>query len=84
MTHTQVLSDSTAILTGVSAQEFGDGILLALNDRARAEEVGANARQLADTKYTYEAYLERTRRACTALFAPGAPLTPGSPVKDVA
>jgi len=84
MTHTQVLSDSTAILTGVSAQEFGGGILLALNDRGRAEEVGANARQLADTRYSYEAYLERTRRACAVLFPSGAPLTPGSPVKDVA
>jgi glycosyltransferase involved in cell wall biosynthesis len=84
MTHTQVLSDDTAILTGVSAQEFGEGILRALNDRARAEEVGSNARHLADTKYSYEAYLERTRRACAALFPSGAPLTPGSPVKDVA
>jgi glycosyltransferase involved in cell wall biosynthesis len=83
-THTQVLGDATAILTGVSAQEFGDGILLALNDHVRAEEIGANARRLADTKYSYEAYLERTRRACAALFPSGAPLTPGSPVKDVA
>jgi len=83
MTHTQVLSDDTAILTGVTPQEFGEGILLALTDRARAEEVGANARHLAETKYSYEAYLERTRRACAALF-PAAPLSPGSPVKDVA
>jgi hypothetical protein len=46
--------------------------------------VGANAKQLAETKYSYEAYLERTRRACAALDPTSAPLTPGSPVKDVA
>jgi glycosyltransferase involved in cell wall biosynthesis len=82
-THTQVLSDETAILTGVSAQEFGDGILLALTDHVRAAVVGANAQRLAETKYSYEAYLDKTRRACAQLFE-GMPLTPGSPVKDVA
>jgi len=83
MTHTQVLSDETAILTGVSAQEFGDGILVALTDHVRAATVGANAQRLAETKYSYEAYLDKTRRACAQLFE-GMPLTPGSPVKDVA
>jgi glycosyltransferase involved in cell wall biosynthesis len=87
LTHTQVLDDDTAILTGTSPQDFADGILTALSNRARAAEVGANAKHLADTKYSYEAYLERTRRACAALDPSGAPLTPGpSPVnvKDVA
>jgi glycosyltransferase involved in cell wall biosynthesis len=81
LTHTQVLSDHTAILTGAAPQEFADGILAALGDRARAGEIGRNARQLADTKYSYEAYLERTREACAALE--GAP-PPGAVVKDVA
>lgn len=84
MTHTQVLDDETAILTGVSAQAFGDGILLALNDRAKASAVGANAQQLAATKYTYEAYLDKTRRACAALFSGLTPQSSGSAVKDVA
>jgi glycosyltransferase involved in cell wall biosynthesis len=80
LTHTQVLSDDTAILTGVSPREFADGILAALSDRARAELVGRNARQLAETKYSYEAYLDRTRRAVVALD-PGGEL---KPVKDLA
>ena len=84
MTHTQVLDDETSILTGVSAQEFGDGILLALNDRTKASVVGANAQQLAATKYTYEAYLDKTRRACAALFSGLTPQSSGSAVKDVA
>jgi glycosyltransferase involved in cell wall biosynthesis len=68
LTHTQVLSDDTAILTGTSPREFGDGILAALEQRERGAAIGRRARELSDTKYTYEAYLERTRQACEALF----------------
>jgi len=67
VTHTQVLSDDTAILTGASATEFANGILTALNDRRLAGDIGRQARELADRKYSYEAYLERTRQACSAL-----------------
>jgi glycosyltransferase involved in cell wall biosynthesis len=81
LTHTQVLSDRTAILTGATPQEFAEGILAALGDRPRALEVGGNARHLAETKYSYEAYLQRTREACAALE--GAP-PPGAVVKDLA
>jgi glycosyltransferase involved in cell wall biosynthesis len=81
LTHTQVLSDQTAILTGATPQEFADGILAGLTDRDRATAIGARARELAETKYSYEAYLERTRQACAALD-PAAP--PAAIVKDVA
>jgi glycosyltransferase involved in cell wall biosynthesis len=69
LTHTQVLSDDTAILTDASPQAFGDGILAALTDADRAAAVGRRARELAETKYSYEAYLERTRQACERLVA---------------
>jgi glycosyltransferase involved in cell wall biosynthesis len=78
LTHTQVLSDDTAILTGATPAEFAAGILAALDDPTRAA-VGRRARELADTKYTYDAYLEKTRRAYGALVAPAA----GAPVKSV-
>jgi len=68
LTHTQVLSDDTAILTGATAEEFGAGILAALTDRERAAHVGAQAKALAQTKYSDEAYLECTRQACEMLF----------------
>jgi glycosyltransferase involved in cell wall biosynthesis len=76
LTHTQVLTDETAILTGASATEFAEGILEALRNKGRAAAVGERARRLADTKYTYEAYLERTRQAYDMLFerAPAATL----------
>ena len=68
LTHTQVLSDDTAILTAASAEAFGEGIVAALLDPPRAARLGTAARRLAETKYSYEAYLERTREACAALF----------------
>jgi len=81
LTHTQVLGDDTAILTAATAASFADGLLAALDDRARADAIGAQARRLAETKYSYEAYLERTREACAALEGTA---PPGAIVKDLA
>ena len=67
LTHTQVLNDEVAILTEPTPEDFADGILAALSDRDRARAVGDRARELADTKYSYEAYLARTREACAHL-----------------
>ena len=64
-----------------TAREFGDGILVALSDPVRSADLGARAVRLAETKYSYEAYLDKTRRACAAL-APDS-RTPLSAVKDV-
>jgi len=81
LTHTQVLDDDTAFLTGASPEAFAKGILDALNDPTRAARKGEAAGRLAATKYSYEAYLDRTRQACEAL-APDAPRT--AVIKDVA
>jgi glycosyltransferase involved in cell wall biosynthesis len=67
LTHTQVLSDTVAILTPPTAEGFARGILDALQDPARARAIGSQARELAETKYSYEAYLGRTREACAHL-----------------
>jgi glycosyltransferase involved in cell wall biosynthesis len=83
LTHTQVLSDETAILTSASADAFAEGIVAALQDTTRAALVGARARDLAATKYSDEAYLERTRQACEALF-PDLTVEPTRLRKDVA
>jgi glycosyltransferase involved in cell wall biosynthesis len=71
VTHTQVLSDEVAILTEPTAEAFASGILRAINDPDAASRLGRQARELAETRYTYEAYLERTREACAALFRTG-------------
>ena len=77
LTHTQVLDDEVAFLTAATAEAFGAGILTALQDPLRANAVGARARQLAETKYSYEAYLERTRQACAYLTGDVAPQIAG-------
>jgi glycosyltransferase involved in cell wall biosynthesis len=73
LTHTQVLSDDTAFLTDPTPDAFARGIADALNDTARSTSIGDRARELAETKYSYEAYLERTRQACAALLPDAAP-----------
>jgi glycosyltransferase involved in cell wall biosynthesis len=84
LTHTQVLDDDTAILTGVSPAEFAAGILTALEDPATARAVGARAQALAETKYSYDAYLDRTRRAYAAMGSTEAPVRAVVDGKDAA
>jgi glycosyltransferase involved in cell wall biosynthesis len=72
LTHTQVLDDSVAVLTEATPESYAAGILRAIDDPAEAGEIGRRAKLLADTKYSYEAYLERTRQAYAELFGSGA------------
>jgi glycosyltransferase involved in cell wall biosynthesis len=67
VTHTQVLNDDVSILTVATPEGFAAGILAAIADPERARAVGHRARLLADTKYSYEAYLAHTRQACAYL-----------------
>jgi glycosyltransferase involved in cell wall biosynthesis len=77
LTHTQVLNDDVAILTAATADGFAAGIEAALSDRERARSVGDRARELADTKYSYDAYLTRTRQACAHLTGESTPQVAG-------
>jgi glycosyltransferase involved in cell wall biosynthesis len=67
LTHTQVLDGTVAELTDPTPDAFGAGILRLLGDRERAAQIGRAARTLADTKYTYDAYVTRTREALRPL-----------------
>jgi glycosyltransferase involved in cell wall biosynthesis len=77
LTHTQVLNDEVAFLTEANPESFAAGILRAVDDPARARDVGAQAKRLADTKYSYDAYLHRTRQACAFLQGKPAPQVAG-------
>jgi glycosyltransferase involved in cell wall biosynthesis len=77
LTHTQVLNDDVAILTDPTPEGFAGGILAALSDSVRARGVGERARELADTKYSYDAYLTRTREACAYLSGESTPQVAG-------
>jgi len=77
LTHTQVLDDDVAILTAPTAESFAQGILDALADPPRARAMGDRARTLAETKYSYDAYLSRTREACAHLSGSAAQVAGG-------
>ena len=78
LTHTQVLDDEIAILTGTTPTEFAAGILRALERPDDAARIGAAAARLAATKYSYEAYLARTREAIGRLGLGATAPVPGS------
>ena len=63
LTHTQVLDETVAELTDPTPDAFGAGILRVIRDRGRAAALSQAALTLANTRYTYEAYVERTREA---------------------
>ena len=76
-----MLSDDTAILTDASPAGFAAGMLRAIDDPVWSATIAASASRLADTKYSYEAYLEKTRRAVAELSIDGALF---AAVKDLA
>jgi glycosyltransferase involved in cell wall biosynthesis len=62
LTHTQVLDDEISQLTAADPEAFGEGILTLLRDPNRAQVLGKAARRRAEDEYSYENYLEKTRR----------------------
>jgi glycosyltransferase involved in cell wall biosynthesis len=77
LTHTQVLDDSISVLTLPTAEAFAEGILSVIEDPALGRAIGERARQLAETKYSYEAYLARTRQAIAHLGVDATPQVAG-------
>lgn len=72
LTHTQVLDATVAELTDPTPDAFAAGILRVLGDGARGSALGQAALALANTRYTYEAYVERTREALRPIAGPEA------------
>ena len=66
-THTQVLDDTTAFLADPTPDAFATAIADALDNPDRSQEIARRARVLADTKYSEEAFLAKTRQACEML-----------------
>ena len=77
LTHTQVLTDEVSVLTPATPAGFAEGILRTLADPAEGRRIGERAKHLATTKYSYEAYLDRTRQACEHLTRAPAPEVAG-------
>ena len=68
-THTQVLSDETAVLAEPTPEAFGEAMLAVFGDPDRAAAVGRRARDLAETKYSDAAFLAKTEQAYQVLTA---------------
>lgn len=67
-THTQVLSSEFSFLADPTPDAFGAAILQAFDNPTQAAAVGERARRIADTRYSDEAYIAKTRRACELLM----------------
>jgi glycosyltransferase involved in cell wall biosynthesis len=71
LTHTQVLDDTVACLAGATPEAFAGGILRVIGDAPYARALATAAARLAATRYTYDAYLARTKLALDQLGGPG-------------
>ncbi len=69
LTHTQVLNDDVALLTEITPDDFGRGILKAVQDKEYVKSVVANAQALSDREYSYEAYIKKTQEVYQYLEA---------------
>ena len=79
LTHTQVLDPTVACLAGATPELFAGGILRVIGDAPYAQSLATEAARLAATRYTYDAYLARTR---TALDCWARPVWQGAPPHD--
>jgi len=61
ITHTQVLNDQVAVLTECNAKSFAEGLLKVINDEKLRQEISGNAKHLAEEKYSYQIYLQKTQ-----------------------
>jgi glycosyltransferase involved in cell wall biosynthesis len=62
ITHTQVLSDSVAVLTEANAESFAGGILRILEDPDLKSRIVSNAQQLAASEYSYRIYVKKMQQ----------------------
>jgi glycosyltransferase involved in cell wall biosynthesis len=67
LTHTQVLNDSIACLSDATPEAYGGACLRVLGDRAYAGTLSAEAARVAETRYTYDAYVAKVKRSLDML-----------------
>lgn len=60
--HTQVLTNETALLVDPNSQAFADGILKVLDDPELAERLGKKAHQLAQDKFGRQDYITKVNQ----------------------
>ena len=60
--HTQILDDNVCFLVDPEPRAFAEGIVEALNDQNRRNEIVANAKALYEREYGPAIYAEKVRR----------------------
>ncbi len=73
--HTQVLNDVVALLVPPTSDGLADGAITLLADARLRGELARNAHTLAQQKYSYQAYLERTNEVYQGLVSAAEPVT---------
>ncbi len=68
--HTQVLSPEVSFLVEPTAAGLSDGTLRLLGDPGLRDRLAAGARKLADERYSYTSFLERTSRVYDLVGVP--------------
>jgi len=72
-THTQVLNSDVAVLTEPRPEAFAKGLLAVLNDSRLCDTLTENAKKLAEERYSYKIYLERTKEILEAVYSGSSP-----------
>jgi glycosyltransferase involved in cell wall biosynthesis len=62
ITHTQVLNNDVSLLTEVTPDAFGNGINQLIEDESLRHKIAENAKNLANEKYSYEVYVNKTKK----------------------
>lgn len=71
LTHTQVLDETIACLSDATPEAYGAAILRVIGGAAYATALSQEAVRVAETRYTYDAYLAKTARAMAMLSDAG-------------
>jgi glycosyltransferase involved in cell wall biosynthesis len=71
LTHTQVLDRETALLVPPDAGAFAAGVVRLLDDPGLRARLSEAAGERAQSRYSREAYVARTRQVCSRLAASG-------------
>jgi glycosyltransferase involved in cell wall biosynthesis len=81
-THTQVLSDETAVLVDAAPDALAAGLHRVLTDEAERQRLVANAQRLAGDRYSRESYVTRTRQAYAMLMTAPAESSAARALRD--
>lgn len=61
ITHTQVLNQEVSVLTDCTPDAFGGGLISVLKNAHLRRKLGTKAKKLAEEKYSYQSFLNKTK-----------------------